>query len=240
MFKLIPSHPYVLFQSHAKSLENKKVVSLIQIYNTCLWKWNIDYLKTKQACKVFVHIHNECNNTHPEQSPTQQQTLEHLSHQSGPSGSSKYRDPQCCSNHTLNTNTHGPEMRDEKDNVTAGWLAWPWGQLLTDQTLRDSSTVWSGAVFLSIITSRWHNFSLSQGHGGRLWKGRRHNTMIKSHSLPWRMNVERKIHGRKGLAPKTHWKGPNQIRVKHWADICSLVNPVIFTWYPCKNPRKTA
>ncbi len=131
-----------------KAWKIKKVVSLIQIYNTCLWndsRLNIDYLKTKQACKVFVHIHNECNNTHPEQSPTRQQTLEHLSHQSGPSGSSKYRDPQCCSNHTLNTNTHEPEMRDEKDNVTAGWLAWPWGQLLTDQTLRDfkHSMIWS-------------------------------------------------------------------------------------------------
>lgn len=73
-------------------------------------------------------------------------------------------------------------------------MAWPWGHLLIDQTLKGlhSSMIWTGAVFLSIIKSQWHNFSLSQGHGGRLWKGRRQNTMIKSPT-----DVERRTWGKR-------------------------------------------
>lgn len=40
LFKLIPSHPYVLFQSHAKSLENKK---------SCVTDTNLQHLFVKMT-----------------------------------------------------------------------------------------------------------------------------------------------------------------------------------------------
>lgn len=73
-----------------------------------------------------------------------------------------------------------------------------------------------------------YNFSLSQGHGGRLWKGRRQNTMIKSPALPWLVNgCGEKNMGQKGL-PKLHrTKQTNHMeedkikynQVEHWADL---------------------